>query len=247
MRLLCRIALVPAVCLIALSTGVNAVDYWVSPGDQAVATNNDCGSISEVSGAAVVRRSFYEKGHPGIAANVADRISSGDELEAPAGSRLEWITGSNVVVTLAPGSRARLDGLRSFLDPSGVMAERLDVTLLSGEARVQVRMNSDYPASALVAVNGAEVLVTRGDAAVFSGDVWRATTLSGDVAARMRRGGVQGAPFPIAPGQVAGLGIQETADEAALNAVRLRLPFSFELARMALPPLPSMSSAIEAP
>lgn len=212
-----------------------------------MATNNDCGNISEVSGAPVIRRSFHEKEHVGVTANVADRISSGDELEAPAGSRLEWTTGFNTVVTLAPGTRVRLDGLRSFSDPSGTTAERLDITLLSGELRAQVRLNVERPESVLVAVNGGEVLVTRGDVAVFSGGTWRATVLSDGASARMRRGGVLGAPFPIDPGQIAGLGVQEAAEAAELNDIRARLPYSFELARMALPPLPPMSSAIEAP
>lgn len=237
-----------AVCLFALAASrADGVDYWVSPGDPAVATNNDCGHVTEVSGSPTIRRSFHEKGHAGVAVNVADRLSSGDELEAPAGSRLEWATGFNTVVTLAPGTRVRLDGLRSFSDASGTTVERLDVTLLAGELRAQVRLNVERPESLLVAANGAEVLVTRGDAAVFSGDAWRATALAEGAAARARRGGVLGAPFPIEPGQTAGLGVQEAVEAADLKDIRARLPFSFELARLALPPLPPMSSVVEAP
>ncbi|MCC8108563.1 MAG: hypothetical protein LIQ30_05845 [Planctomycetes bacterium] len=117
----------------------NAVDYWASPGDPAVATNNDCGYITAVHGQPQVRRSFHTEDSAGQPLSVADRISSGDELIVPTGSRLEWASGNNVVVVLGSGGRVKLGGIRSFIDPDGRQAARLDFSLLSGEVRLQVR------------------------------------------------------------------------------------------------------------
>ena len=233
--------------LMGATVSAHAVDYWVSSDDAAVITNNDCGFISDVAGHPVIRRSFQDESQPGVPANVADRINSGDELVVPAGSRLEWTTGSNIIVTLGSGTRVRLDGLRSFGSAPDATAARLDVSVVTGAIRVQVRLNEERPDAFLASLSGADILVRRGDVEMFSDNAWRGAVLSGEASARVRRGGVTGVPFMLGEGQSVGAGGQEPLEEAQRSAIRGRLPFSFELVRAALPPLPPISSILEAP
>ena len=237
------------VCLSFLAAPAlsNAADHWIPPADPQVVTNNDCGFVSDADGSPVIRRSFHGEGQPGIDARVADRLSSGDELVVPTGSRLEWTSGTNMIVVLGSGSRARLGGLRSFPGPDGRTVTRLDFQLLSGEARVQVRLNDNRPEAVLATLAGAEVLIRRGDVELFADAGWRSVVLTGDAFARVRRGGVAGAPFALLPGRAVGLGGEEMLSDTELAAIRRRLPFSFELMNAALPPLPSMSLELEAP
>lgn len=224
-----------------------AADYWVSPSDSAVVTNNDCGFISDVSGSPVIRRPFQAENDPGVAVHVADRITSGDELVVPEGSRLEWVSGTNMVLVLGSGARAKLGGLRTFTDPDGIPVTRLDVTLFSGELRVQVRLNRNHPEAVLAALSGAEVLIRRGDIGLHSGNFWRGVALSGEAFARMRRGGVSGAPFAFAAGSAVGSSGEERMEESDMDDLKRRTPFSFEQVRAALPPIPPMSAILEAP
>lgn len=226
---------------------LSAADYWVGPLDPVVVTNNDCGFVSAVTGTPVIRRSFHVGQDNASAAYVADRIHSGDELSAPISSRLEWISGNNIVIVLGESGLARLGGLRTFSDPDGRRVTRLDVTLVQGEMRVQVRRNDDNPEAVLVTMNGAEVLVTRGDIEMYSNSAWHTAALAGEGAARIRRGGVAGAPFVYAAGVLVSGNGQETLAATEAAAIKARLPFSFELARAALPPTPAMSSELEAP
>lgn len=233
--------------LLACQLGAAAADYWVPSSDSAVVTNNDCGVISDVAGSPVIRRPFQSESDPGVAVHVADRITSGDELVVPDGSRLEWISGSNMVLVLGSGGRAKLGGLRTFTAPDGAPVTRLDVTLLSGELRVQVRLNRNRPEAVLAALSGAEVLIRRGDIGLYSGNFWRGVALSGEAFARMRRGGVSGAPFAFVAGSVVGSAGEERMDESDMNDLKRRTPFSFELVGAALPPIPPMSAILEAP
>lgn len=235
--------------LLAVAGGaasVAAADYWLAATEPSVVTNNDCGFVSAVAGNAVIRRSFMT-GSESTNAHVADRINSGDELIAPHGGRIEWTSGNNMIVVLGADSQIRLDGLRSFARADGMTVMRLDVTLLKGECRVQVRLNSENPEAVAVTVNGADVLVTRGDVEVRSADGWSAAVINGDASARVRRGGVVGAPFAIAGGAVVGSGGEARATDAELAAIKARLPFSFEVLSSALPPLPAASYLLEAP
>lgn len=227
--------------------GAGAADYWVASTDSSVVTNNDCGFISDVSGSPYIKRPFQAEGEPGVPAHVADRINSGDELIVPDGGRLEWVSGVNMVLVLGSGARARLGGLRSFTGPDGVPVTRLDVTLLSGELRVQVRLNQNHPEAVMAGLSGAEVLVRRGDIGLYSGNFWRGTALMGEAAARMRRGGVTGAPFAFVEGRVVGSAGEEPMSDADVLDLKRRMPFSFELVSAALPPIPPMSAILEAP
>lgn len=218
---------------------------WRHHSEPGVATNNDCGSVAYVSGGPLLRRSFMSAEEPGLSLYIADRVHSGDELVVPAGSLLEVHSGTNVAVVLGPGSGVRLDGLRSYPLGDGRSASRLDLTVLHGEVRIQVRLNEESPEAALAGVDGAEVLVTRGDVAVLGGGAWRAVAVSGNAEARILRGTVRGAAFAF-DGAVGLEGREEpSADELA--ALRVRLPFSFESIRAALPPLPAASRYLEAP
>lgn len=241
-----------SLCLSALLSGfaarpVRAADYWVAASDASVVTNNDCGAVSAVSGEPVVRRSFHSADEQGISATVADRINSGDEVVVPPGSRLEMTCGANVVLVLGGGGRARLGGLRNFTDPENKPVVRLDVEMLEGEMRVQVRLHEQKPMAVLIQLNGAEVLVRRGDVEVAMRDGWRAAVLSGSATARLRRSGVAGAPFVIAERRVVGSGGDEPLADVEAAAIMQRVPFLFETRSAALPPLPHASGILEAP
>lgn len=223
-----------------------ASDYWVSASESGVATNNDCGRIAFIQGRPLVHRPFHASPDDGSEIGIADRISSGDELIAPAGSRLEMVAGTNTVLTLGPGARVRVDGLRVF-SVDGAEVARLDLTLLSGEIRLQVRRNLNRPEAALIGMGGVEILATRGDVALFTNGGWRCATLKEDAAARLRRGGVAGAPFPVpADAILAGSGPSPLTPEEK-SSILSRVPFSFEIATAALPPLPVLASDPEAP
>lgn len=238
-----------AFCIAGLAAEalVSAADPWINANDPAIVTNNDCGFITAAHGTAQIRRSFLADDEAGAPAHVADRVNSGDMLHTPNDSRVEMVSGSNVVLVVGSGSRVKLGGLRSFTDVSGQTATRLDVEVLSGDVRIQVRRNDEKPEYVLAAVEGAEVLVSRGDVALTTGGGWQASTLAGVAAGRVRRGNVTGAPFEIAGGHMLGGGGDVPLTQAASNALRGRLPFSFELATLALPPLPPMSWDLEAP
>lgn len=233
--------------LFAATVSAAAADLWVGALDPAVVTNNNCGFISAVNGAPRIRRSFHSDRDDGNEAYVADRIHSGDELEVPPGGRLEWVSGDNIVVVLGENGLARLEGLRLFADAEGRRTTRLDVQLLRGEMRVQVRRNAERPSAVLVALNGADVLITQGDVELYSNDGWRTTALAGEAAARIRRGGVAGAPFTVVPGTRVGANGPEMPEKNEEAAIKARLPFSFEQIRAALPPSPVMGADAEAP
>ena len=234
------------VCILACAVSAAGGDYWISATESGVVTNNDCGQIVQIHGAPLIHRSFHAASDAGVEASIADRVSSGDELIAPAGSRVEMITGTNTVLVLGAGARVRLDGLRAF-DVGEAEATRLDVTLLAGEIRVQVRRNDVRPESVLVSMGGAEILVIRGDVEMFADGGWRCSVLAGGASGRMRRGGMPGAPFPIPADTVfAGSGATPLTREEK-SAIAARVPFSFEVASAALPPLPPLSAESEAP
>ncbi len=179
-------------------TAAPAADAWVAATDPAVVTNNDCGRIAALSGRPLIHRSFQADDAQGILTDIADRISAGDELIAPEGALVEWVTGANTVAVLGPGGRVRFEGLRTFPDAEGDEATRLDVTLLAGELRIQTRVNATRPETVLVALSGAEILVTKGDVELFADGGWRAAVLAEHAEGRVRRGAMTGAVFPIA-------------------------------------------------
>lgn len=237
-------------CLFALcarADAAGAADMWVAATDPAVVTNNDCGQIASVTGRPMIHRSFQAQEAEGTAVNIADRISSGDELIVPPGSLVEWTAGANTVAVLGPGGRVRFDGARVFAAADGREAVRLDVTVISGELRAQARENENRPEMIRAALNGAEFLLTRGDAAFVSGELWQAAVLSGEASGRLRRGAMPGAAFALEAGTMVDAAGQAAIGEDGMNAVKQRVPFSFETARAALPPLPLMSAEMDAP
>lgn len=226
---------------------VSAADFWVGATDASVSTNNDCGFVTATHGGATIRRSFHPAGDSGVTAHIADRVNSGDELVAPPGGRIEIVSGDNIVLVVGDSSRVKLSGLRIFTGPMGNTVTRLDLEVVSGEARIQVRLNEQKPECVLAALNGAEVLVSRGDIVLFSQTGWMATSMAGEAMGRIKRGTVVGAPFVIGDRRSVG-GDGDSSLEASLgDAMRARLPFSFEMISAALPPAPAMSSQFEAP
>ncbi|MCD8351681.1 MAG: FecR family protein [Planctomycetaceae bacterium] len=236
------------VLLAVLAPGrAGAAEYWVAATDVAVVTNNDCGAVSFIQGQPAIRRSFHAEDDPGLAANIADRVNSGDEIIVPFGSRLEMTSGTNIVLVFGAGTRVRMGGLRSFTDTEDNQVARLDLEVLEGEMRLQVRLHEDKPMAALIALDGAEVLVRRGDVELAMQGGYQVSVLSGTATARLRRGGVAGAPFVIGEGRLVGTRGDEPLAENELLAIRGRVPFSFETRSAALPPLPHMSTILEAP
>jgi hypothetical protein len=236
-----------AILALVFCARIAAADLWVAATSPAVVTNNDCGQIVALAGKPLIHRSFQTGATDGIPASIADRISSGDELIAPDASRIEWITGANTVAVLGAGGRVRFDGLRVFTGADGKETSRLDVTLLSGELRVQVRLNENKPESVLAALGGADFLVTRGDVELFAADGWRGAVLSGQASGRLQRGSVPGAPFAVEEGSIVAATGESRMDAGETDAVKSRVPFSFESARAALPPGPAMSAEMDAP
>lgn len=182
----------------------------------------------------------------GVAAFVAARLNAGDTVEVPTGGRLELFSGNNVAIVLGSGSKARFSGMRAFSVDGSHPVTRLDMRLLAGSARIQVRLNRQRPESVLIVMNGAETLVTRGDVEVSVENGWQASSLAGDAEVRLRRGGVAGAPFKLSAALAIGNNGENRIDAEQMAAARERLPFSFELIRAALPPRP-VGSASEAP
>ncbi len=237
---------VTALLLLAPTRPAAAADYWTSADNPGVATNNDCGVVSALSGAPRIRRAFMSERDQALPAGLADRLHAGDVVEVPEDGRLEWTTGHNVVVVAGPGSRVRLEGLRNFAAPDGSRVARLDARLLKGEMRLQVRLNQERPEAALVALEGSDALLERGDLALSAGGGWFCATLGGEALARLKRGGSVGAPFAVAEMATIGLQGEGKLDNAAASGLRARLPFSFELMTAALPPLPALGAGTEA-
>lgn len=228
-------------------SGSGAGDFWISGSDASVVTNNDCGFIAAIGGRPTLLRSFQDANSPGVAASITDRVNSGDEVRVPEGSRLELVSGANVVLVFGEGSRVKFQGLRNFAAGDVREASRLDIELLAGEVRVQVRLNQARPESVLLSVDGNQFLMRRGDATFGRIIGWQATVLSGDVSGRVRRTSVLGAPFELPAGTLLGVGGQADISDSAKQRILARLPFSFETIRAALPPLPSLSYELEAP
>lgn len=224
-----------------------AVDYWTSASNPAINTNNDCGLVAAVSGKVQIRRSFQSDTDTALPLALADRIHSGDILETPAGGRAEWTSGYNLVAVAGSNSRVRFNGLRNFIDSDGKPAVRLDLTLLSGELRVQVRLNRDQPEAVLTALTGSEVLMKRGDVCFVETGQWRSGMLAGEGWGRLIRGSTIGEPFTIAAGNLVGTAGNSALTGKDIAAIKARLPFSFELERLAKQPEPSMGDEPEAP
>lgn len=225
-----------------------AGDAWPSAGDSAALTNSDCGVVSSMEGAPRVRRVFMIASDPDETLYVSDRLHAGDGLNVPADGHLEWTTGHNTIVTLGPDAKARLLGLRkSAFQAKAASPARLDIELLHGEIRVEVRRNATRPEAVMVSLPGLEVLVEQGDVQVGLEGPNRVTVLDGSASVRVRRGDVPGAPFTIDAGRRLGPEGPEAAPREALESIHRELPFSFERAKAALPPLPAASAAVDAP
>ena len=237
-----------AAALLVLTMGWGrCADYWASSTEPGIATSNDCGRVTSVSGKSVVRRSYMTDKDSPLALYAADRLYSGDAIEVAADGLVEWTTGDNLIIVLGPDAAARLEGLRRFADAGGKEVARLDVQLVRGELRAQVRLNENHPESLLVGMSGGEALATRGDVAAYSNNNWRVVALKSQLAARQRRGGAVGAPFTVPDGGAAGGSGEERLDARGLVAIRDRLPFSFESKSTALPPRPLPNGEVLGP
>lgn len=208
-----------------------ASDHWIAGSDASVATNNDCGFVSAVHGQPVVVRSFHAEDAPGVPVNATDRVYTGDEIRVPDGGRLEITSGANVVAVFGEDSRVKFLGLRTFALPAGPEMNRLDLELLHGEARIQVRLNEARPESVLANAGGADFLIMRGDFSVMRNIAWQGSVLSGVALARLRRGDSLGAPFPLENDSLLGIDGAKGLTDEAKDRVRQRLPFSFETKR----------------
>lgn len=226
------------ICLFLLCLGPTArtVDYWANPGAAGVVEGSDCGQVAGISGLVEMRRSFMTDRERPLQLQVADRLQAGDDILVGPDGRLEWLFGANAVVTAAPGARVRLIGVRSFPGGSGIVVNRLDFEIIRGELRVQVRLNRVKPEAALVRLSGTETLLLRGDVAFSAAGGWRVGVLGGDAEVVLRK---DGAPVSVKAGNTlsASGAVSSTAPEIA--GILARLPFSFELTRLALPPLPA--------
>ncbi len=224
-----------------------ADSYWKPSTEVGVITNNDCGFVSAVEGGAVIRRSFMAPTDPGLTAYAADRLNTGDEIDVPPGGRLEMTSGKNTIIVFGAGTKARLLGLRAFTAPNGELVSRLDLVIEKGDIRCQVRLNEQRPEAILAGLEGADVLLARGDVEIFTDGGWRAAALSGDAYARLRRGGIVGAAFAFTGGFVVSGTGEEPLTESDIATIKARMPFSYEQMRAALPPRPAASSLLEAP
>ncbi len=224
-----------------------AADFWSPANNPGIGTTNDCGVVSFINGGVSIKRSFQTQEEKALHLGLADRIHSGDILETQANGRLEWTSGNNIVVTLGMNSRVRLNGLRTFSDNVGNPSLRLDLTLLSGEMRIQVRLNTDRPEAVLAGLSGTEILVKRGDACLVEGGQWRAALLSGEAWGRAVRGGLNGVPFKLEAERLVGSAGENTLTGKDIAGIKTRLPFSFETERLARQPEPSMGDEPEAP
>jgi hypothetical protein len=143
--------------------------------------------------------------------------------------------GQNTIVTIGPGSRLQLEGVRNVADPDGVVMARLEFRLVEGEARIQVRLNQSRPEGVLARLPGVEFLLSRGDLALAASGAWRGVALEGGAELRLR----PAASFrPLSAGLAADPAGEAELSLVELEAIRGRLPFSFELTRLALPPYP---------
>ncbi|MCL2001047.1 MAG: hypothetical protein FWG74_06395 [Planctomycetes bacterium] len=225
----------------------SSVDYWVSSDNQAVTTVNDCGIVSFALGNPRIRRVFMSDREPGDVLGLAVRLRSGDEIEVPVGGRLEWITGKNTIAVLGHDSRVKIEGLRYFTDADGVQVSRLDLRLVKGDIRLQVRFNQNLPEAVMVGLEGADALIVRGDVVLMGGGAWfGATIFGGGVQARLKQGNAAGAPFTVPERMSISPSGEGKLGDAALFEIMGRLPFSFELTTVALPPLPALGADIEA-
>lgn len=234
-----------AACSVSGFGRAHSADYWSRGNAAALSSKSDCGVIVAVHGSPVVRRAFHDDGGAGAPVHPADRISSGDELSAPGGSRIEMTGGNNILLVLGPGAKVRLNGVRDFVDPDGNAASRLDLEVLAGEVRVQVRANRTHPEALLASLGGCEALVRRGDVVLQAG--WRVSALTGNAFARTGGEGAFGAAFAVPERHsVDGNGEREV-DAAGMAAMMGRMPFSFESLRAALPPTPLSGTYSDAP
>ncbi|MCC8180438.1 MAG: hypothetical protein LIP23_05965, partial [Planctomycetes bacterium] len=154
---------------------------------------------------------------------------------------------NNLVVTVGPLSRVRLNGTRSIGSADGRILSRLDVELLAGSLRVQVRYNMRRPEAIMVAVGNADVVVERGDVMVSDDAEAMVAVVAGEAAVRPDRNDFVSTVSVLDSG--AGLGARGPAmlNQAVFDSLRRAIPFSFEKVRAALPPLPAATYALEAP
>ncbi|MDR3210568.1 MAG: hypothetical protein LBU79_01475 [Planctomycetota bacterium] len=230
------------------ASSLPAVDRWVDAVNPAVTSNNECGIVNGVWGNALVRKGFQDPKAPGSVVGQTDRLQAGDQVETAARSRLEFSSGNNILVLIGPTSKVKILGLRSFTNTDGVVTNRLDLQLVEGMVRFQARLNELIPECALGEAGNLGVLLTRGDVVLSGGRNPRFAVLAGNVSFRHRLGASN---WSDEDSVIAGSGF---ADGAAITvageeAERLLeiLPFSFEILRNALPPLPPPGPDYDAP
>ena len=224
-----------AFLLDALAGIGGAMDYWTFSDKSDGGSGTDCGRVSDISGRVEIRRSTMSDKEPSHRAMPADRLRPGDVVSVPSGGRLEWKSGNNVVVTVGSDAGVRLEGVAMADFPGGISLSRLNFELLRGEARIQVRLNETRPESVLVRSGGNEILLARGDLLANATGQWRIAVLAGGAEWRPHVGMP---PRRIGAGRTVDARGERALSASEAAALTERLPFSFELTRLALPPTP---------
>lgn len=221
--------------------------FWIDASDVTVATSDDAGVVSGVWGQALLKGQYMESDEQGMRIGISDRVGAGDEITTAANARVEIVTGNNLVSVIGPSSSIRILGVRGFDGGDGRKLSRLDLQILEGTVRSQVRESVSRPESVLLDLGGAQCLVTRGDAAASVGAAWRVAVLAGSVSCRIKQGGGTSAPYDVTAGRVADAdGVGELSGQA-LADLKSILPFSYEIHRAALPPTPPPDPSVDAP
>lgn len=224
-----------------------AADMWFSPSVKGVTTSNDCGTVSGLAGAPRIRRSYQLSSDAGVELSLSDKVYAGDEILTGPDDRVELVSGRNVLVLVGPDSSLRLFGLRVVERSATSKMSRLDVELVGGGARMQVRLNAANPELVFLRSPTMGVIVERGDCAAAVADSWRLSVLDGEAWCRLGQGGASGAPFSLEAGRELGPGGPRALTAETISEMKARMPFGHEIRRAALPPNPPPDPEAEAP
>ncbi len=229
------------------AAAVQAADFWVDRNSGAAMIDSDSGVVTGIWGQASVRKSFMTQNSEEIPLGVFDKMQAGDIVETGREGRVEITSGNNVLLVIGPESAVRFLGLVSFFTSENAPAKRLDLQMLKGRIRLQVRLNRNYPEMALVEAGSLSVLTTRGDMSLFQDPNWRLAVLVGDVSYRNRPGGTLGPVAALQAGQTLYADNIVTLTDEEKERLATAMPFRYEIGRAALPPAPPPGPDGEAP
>lgn len=223
---------------------VYGADLWAKTGDPMVTAVNDCGQVSRIRGRARIKRSYMAEKDAPDSLVTFDRVHAGDEIETGPDGAAEVVTGNNVLVLIGPGTKVVLRGVRLVDDGTGKQTACLDLGLLQGVVRTQVRLHQNNPEAVLVESDAVSALSTRGDMAVSTVSDWLLAVLAGSADYRTTRGGRNSV---LETGLLGKDDAFSELDGALADSIASRLPFTYEIVRAALPPLPPPDPYAEAP